>query len=200
MPKLTEQLAAPLRQMQVRSRPGMIPPPGNGALADTCFHGTPQECAKRIAKVSADAKLEVDEDTYLSSFKPHLMDVVYAWANGGTFAQICKMTDVFEGNVAYAVCMSRSQRAGILTVVCCRFVLAFVSCFWWVVVVVVSSTGSIIRCMRRLEEVLRQMCSAAKAIGNTELENKFAEGKSVFFVFFCVCVYIFKLTNCFHKT
>lgn len=56
-----------------------------------------QECAKRIAKVSADAKLEVDEETYLSQFKPHLMDVVYAWANGATFAQICKMTDVFEG-------------------------------------------------------------------------------------------------------
>uniref|UniRef100_A0A665UM45 Exosome RNA helicase MTR4 n=1 Tax=Echeneis naucrates TaxID=173247 RepID=A0A665UM45_ECHNA len=108
MPKLTEQLAAPLRQMQ--------------------------ECAKRIAKVSADAKLDVDEETYLNQFKPHLMDVVYAWANGSTFAQICKMTDVFE--------------------------------------------GSIIRCMRRLEEVLRQMCSAAKAIGNTELENKFAEGKT----------------------
>uniref|UniRef100_A0A3P9AS66 Exosome RNA helicase MTR4 n=1 Tax=Maylandia zebra TaxID=106582 RepID=A0A3P9AS66_9CICH len=106
MPKLTEQLAAPLRQMQ--------------------------ECAKRIAKVSADAKLEVDEESYLNQFKPHLMDVVYAWANGATFAQICKMTDVFE--------------------------------------------GSIIRCMRRLEEVLRQMCSASKAIGNTELENKFAEG------------------------
>uniref|UniRef100_A0A673CD73 Exosome RNA helicase MTR4 n=2 Tax=Sphaeramia orbicularis TaxID=375764 RepID=A0A673CD73_9TELE len=109
MPKLTEQLAAPLRQMQ--------------------------ECAKRIAKVSADAKVEVDEETYLNQFKPHLMDVVYAWANGATFAQICKMTDVFE--------------------------------------------GSIIRCMRRLEEVLRQMCSAAKAIGNTELENKFAEGKKL---------------------
>ena len=36
--------------------------------------------------------------------------------------------------------------------------------------------GSIIRCMRRLEELLRQMCQAAKAIGNTDLENKFAEG------------------------
>ncbi|XP_078353685.1 uncharacterized protein LOC144638329 [Oculina patagonica] len=35
--------------------------------------------------------------------------------------------------------------------------------------------GSIIRCMRRLEELLRQMCQASKAIGNTELENKFAE-------------------------
>ncbi|CAB1318097.1 unnamed protein product [Coregonus sp. 'balchen'] len=94
MPKLTEQLAGPLRQMQ--------------------------------------AKLEVDEETYLDKFRPHLMDVVYTWANGSTFAQICKMTDVFE--------------------------------------------GSIIRCMRRLEELLRQMCQAAKAIGNTELENKFAEG------------------------
>ena len=35
--------------------------------------------------------------------------------------------------------------------------------------------GSLIRAFRRLEELLRQMCSAAKSIGNTELENKFAE-------------------------
>eukprot|EP00121_Abeoforma_whisleri_P004566 Awhi_evm1s4126 len=38
--------------------------------------------------------------------------------------------------------------------------------------------GSIIRCMRREEELLRQMSNAAKAIGNTELENKFAEGNT----------------------
>lgn len=36
--------------------------------------------------------------------------------------------------------------------------------------------GSIIRAFRRLEELLRQLASAAKAIGNTELENKFAQG------------------------
>lgn len=36
-------------------------------------------------------------------------------------------------------------------------------------------SGSIIRCMRRLEEVLRQLCQAAKGIGNIELENKFSE-------------------------
>ncbi|GFT23490.1 exosome RNA helicase MTR4 [Nephila pilipes] len=36
--------------------------------------------------------------------------------------------------------------------------------------------GSIIRCMRRLEELMRQMCQASKAIGNTEMENKFSEG------------------------
>lgn len=29
--------------------------------------------------------------------------------------------------------------------------------------------------MRRLEEVLRQLCQAAKTIGNVDLENKFSE-------------------------
>jgi ATP-dependent RNA helicase DOB1 len=40
--------------------------------------------------------------------------------------------------------------------------------------------GSIVRCMRRLDELLKQMSQAAKAIGNTELENKFAEGHSFY--------------------
>lgn len=40
--------------------------------------------------------------------------------------------------------------------------------------------------MRRLEETLRQMCQASKAIGNTELENKFAEGKQKTTYFICV--------------
>jgi len=106
MPKLGEELAGPLRQMQ--------------------------DTARRIARISKEAKLEhVEEDVYVDSFKPHLMDVVNSWCNGSSFAQICQMTDVFE--------------------------------------------GSVIRCMRRLEETLRQMVQAAKAIGNTELENKFSE-------------------------
>ncbi|KAI9008179.1 rRNA-processing arch domain-containing protein [Gaertneriomyces semiglobifer] len=91
-----------------------------------------QEAARRIAKVSNECKLGLDEEEYVQSFRPELMDVVYAWCQGAKFSQICKMTDVFE--------------------------------------------GSIIRCMRRLEELLRQMVAAAKSIGNTELEAKFAEG------------------------
>ncbi|XP_049848810.1 exosome RNA helicase MTR4-like [Schistocerca gregaria] len=35
--------------------------------------------------------------------------------------------------------------------------------------------GSIIRAMRRLEELLRQLVNASKSIGNTELETKFSE-------------------------
>lgn len=35
--------------------------------------------------------------------------------------------------------------------------------------------GSIIRCFRRLQELIRQMGQAAHAIGNMELEEKFAK-------------------------
>jgi ATP-dependent RNA helicase DOB1 len=36
--------------------------------------------------------------------------------------------------------------------------------------------GSIIRCMRRLEELMRQLSVASKGIGNAALEQKFADG------------------------
>lgn len=105
-PKTADELSGPLRQMQ--------------------------DLARRIAKISVECKLEMDEENYVERFKPFLMDIVLAWCKGASFSALCKMTDIFE--------------------------------------------GSIIRCMRRLEELLRQMCQAAKTIGNTELENKFSEG------------------------
>lgn len=105
MPKSTNELSGPLRQMQ--------------------------DLARRIAKVSSEATLDLDEDKYVEKFKPYLMDVVYAWCKGANFSQICKLTQIYE--------------------------------------------GSIIRCMRRLEEILRQLTQAAKNIGNTDLENKFSE-------------------------
>lgn len=106
VPELTEELSAPLSSMQ--------------------------EIALRIAKVSKEAMLDIDSEQYVNSFKPHLMLVVHSWSKGVSFDLICKMTDIFEGNI--------------------------------------------IRSMRRLEELLRQMCHAAKVIGNSEVENKFAEG------------------------
>uniref|UniRef100_A0A0A1WP95 Superkiller viralicidic activity 2-like 2 n=1 Tax=Zeugodacus cucurbitae TaxID=28588 RepID=A0A0A1WP95_ZEUCU len=105
-PKATEELSGPLRSMQ--------------------------DLARRIAKISTECKLNMDEESYVEKFKPFLMDVVLAWCKGASFLSVCRMTDIFE--------------------------------------------GSIIRCMRRLEELLRQLCQAAKTIGNTDLENKFSEG------------------------
>ena len=91
-----------------------------------------KETARRIAKVSLECKLTVDEEEYVESFRAEMIDIVYSWCEGAKFAQICKMTDIFE--------------------------------------------GSIIRALRRLEELLRQMVSAAKQIGNLELESKFTQG------------------------
>merc|ERR1740128_1211055 len=105
MPKLTDTLSGPLRTMQ--------------------------DMARKIAKVSKEAKLELEEDEYVERFKPFMMDIVFEWTKGAAFKDIIKMTDMFE--------------------------------------------GSIIRSMRLLEELLRQMVQASKNIGNTELENKFAE-------------------------
>jgi ATP-dependent RNA helicase DOB1 len=94
---------------------------------------TLQDAARKIAEVSIECKIQMDPQEYVDSFRHELMPVVYAWALGAKFSQICKLTDVFE--------------------------------------------GSIIRAMRRLEELLRQLVAAAKSIGNTDLEEKFEKCK-----------------------
>ncbi|KAF9809026.1 hypothetical protein IEO21_07624 [Rhodonia placenta] len=71
--KLKEELAAPLRVMQ--------------------------EMARRIAKVSKESKLDISEDDYVKSFKVELMDAVVQWCRGASFAEICKLTDQFEGSL-----------------------------------------------------------------------------------------------------
>ncbi|CAK9442335.1 uncharacterized protein LODBEIA_P60780 [Lodderomyces beijingensis] len=87
-----------------------------------------QEMASKIAKVSRECKIDILEKDYVESFRPELMEVVFAWCKGATFTQICKMTDVYE--------------------------------------------GSLIRMFRRLEELIRQLAQAAKAIGNNQLQEK----------------------------
>ncbi|KAI0674209.1 antiviral helicase [Trametes maxima] len=71
--KLKEELAAPLRNMQ--------------------------EIARRIAKVSKESKLPINEDEYVQSFKVELMDAVVQWCRGASFSEICKLTDQFEGSL-----------------------------------------------------------------------------------------------------
>ncbi|KAF2710611.1 ATP-dependent RNA helicase-like protein DOB1 [Pleomassaria siparia CBS 279.74] len=58
-----------------------------------------REKAKEVAKVSRESKLPLDEEEYLNSFKHQLMEVVFAWTKGASFAAICKMTDVYEGSL-----------------------------------------------------------------------------------------------------
>ncbi|KAF2117497.1 ATP-dependent RNA helicase-like protein DOB1 [Lophiotrema nucula] len=58
-----------------------------------------QAQARLIAKISQESKLPVTEEEYLKNFKFQLMEVVFAWSKGASFAQICKMTDVYEGSL-----------------------------------------------------------------------------------------------------
>ncbi|KKY23960.1 putative atp dependent rna helicase [Phaeomoniella chlamydospora] len=58
-----------------------------------------QKQARMIAKVSQECKLPVNEEEYVQSFKWTLMPVIYEWAMGKSFAEICKMTDVYEGSL-----------------------------------------------------------------------------------------------------
>ncbi|VDL72543.1 unnamed protein product [Nippostrongylus brasiliensis] len=57
------------------------------------------EHARRIAKLSIECKLDIIEDKYVESFKPGMMDVVYQWVNGASFAEVMKNTDIFEEEV-----------------------------------------------------------------------------------------------------
>jgi len=53
-----------------------------------------QEIARRIAKVSKESKLVIDEEEYISSFKVELMDAVVQWCKGASFTEICKVFPV----------------------------------------------------------------------------------------------------------
>ena len=77
MPKLTDALSGPLRTMQ--------------------------DMARRIAKVSRDCKLDLEEDSYVEKFKPFMMDLVNEWCKGCSFLSLCKMTDMFEGSIIRSV-------------------------------------------------------------------------------------------------
>ncbi|XP_077215010.1 DExH-box ATP-dependent RNA helicase DExH10-like [Tasmannia lanceolata] len=92
-----------------------------------------QDTARRIAEIQRECKLEINVDEYVEeTAKPYLMDVIYCWSRGATFAEVIEMTDIFE--------------------------------------------GSVIRLARRLDEFLNQLRAAAHAVGEVDLENKFAAG------------------------
>ncbi|KAJ3760892.1 rRNA-processing arch domain-containing protein [Lentinula raphanica] len=60
---------------------------------------TMQELAKRIAKVSTESKLPLNEEKYVASFKVELMDAVMQWCRGASFSDICELTGIFEGSI-----------------------------------------------------------------------------------------------------
>ena len=40
----------------------------------------------------------------MNSFRPDIMEAVYAWAKGSKFCEIMEITQVFEGSLIRAIC------------------------------------------------------------------------------------------------
>lgn len=84
---------------------------------------------KKVASVLVECKIDINEEEYINSFKPDLVEVTYKWCKGKKFEEICKLTEIYE--------------------------------------------GTIIRCLRRLEELLKQLALVAKTqLQNPELYEK----------------------------
>lgn len=88
--------------------------------------------ARHFSEVFVQSKLNIDQEAYVNNYKPSLMEAVFAWAHGAKFAEICGLTDIYE--------------------------------------------GTIIRCIRRLHELLRQLQDASMSIQSLELAAKFTQG------------------------
>ncbi|PRQ37001.1 putative RNA helicase [Rosa chinensis] len=59
-----------------------------------------QDSARRIAEIQNECKLETDVDEYVeSTVRPFLMDVIYCWSKGASFADVIQMTEIFEGSI-----------------------------------------------------------------------------------------------------
>ncbi|KAK8629508.1 hypothetical protein V6N13_078347 [Hibiscus sabdariffa] len=62
-----------------------------------------QDTAQRIAKVQLECKVQIDVESFVSSFRPDIMEAVYAWAKGSKFYEIMEITQVFEGSLIRAI-------------------------------------------------------------------------------------------------
>ena len=130
-----------------------------------------QEIARRIAKVSKESKLAIEEDDYVSSFKVELMDAVVQWCRGASFSEICKVF-LFPHHLYFDDIFKLTYPSQLTD----------------------QFEGSLIRVFRRLGELLRQMAQASKVIGNSELKEKFEKASEMLerpnSVIFCSSLYL----------
>ena len=107
--------------------------------------------------------MTIDVEEYVSSFRPEMMDFAADWCNGATFKDIQKRSDFFEVNKCLMSLFS--------------LVVDSVNELWlWGFTARMPlMQGSLVRAIRRIEEVLRQLVAAAKGIGDNDLAAKFEE-------------------------
>ncbi|KAH0466635.1 hypothetical protein IEQ34_003873 [Dendrobium chrysotoxum] len=59
-----------------------------------------QDSARKIAVIQRECQVDINVEKYVeSAIRPYLMDVIYCWSKGATFAEVIEMTDIFEGSI-----------------------------------------------------------------------------------------------------
>ncbi|CAG8707632.1 28103_t:CDS:2, partial [Racocetra persica] len=59
-----------------------------------------QEIARNIVAISVECKLQINEEEYLASFCPDMMELVHSWCQGKSFAEIMKIAPkYYDGHV-----------------------------------------------------------------------------------------------------
>ena len=116
-----------------------------------------RESARRVARVAADVGMTIDIEEYVESFRPDLMEIVASWTQGARFADIIKMSKIFEVRDC-----ARPLSPFFLIFLAAAKTLVFLRCL----------QGSLVRAIRRLEELLVQLSGGLRSIGDMEMAEK----------------------------
>lgn len=57
--------------------------PGN-----TLVHFYVPRCTRNVARVSEEAKVDINSEDYVNSFTASMMEATYAWSNGAKFNEV----------------------------------------------------------------------------------------------------------------
>lgn len=62
-----------------------------------------QKHAEKVATVMIESKIALDEQEYISKFKPDMMELTMQWCGGASFKEVTEEArDIFEGTIVRA--------------------------------------------------------------------------------------------------
>ena len=161
-----------------------------------------REAARLVGRVQSESGMALDAEGLVTSFRPDLMDPVMLWATGSTFLQVRPRGGGLSGVNARSCCSVLQRRA---LGACCRshrrppqraratqrtllprwlptrplYSLQHADSPHRAQVAKTTTIfeGSLVRAIRRLDELLQQLATACRLIGDTDLAARF-EGAS----------------------
>ena len=83
-----------------------VEPRRTAALTTTCERV--RNDMKELLQLQLDCGVTVDQDDFMRIYNPGLLEVVYEWASGTPFAEICQMTEGEEASACRRICQTHA--------------------------------------------------------------------------------------------